>query len=519
MNAGVSLDRQPDHPYAISRVRRSALLFVAGKGLTAPLNLVTFFLIAARLPTEQFALYAWLIAVGQLSHQFSYLGLNWTAPHYVPCYRSRIGGPAYRRFLLVLVGIRVIVVAALVAAMFFVAPLLVALAAHEAWQPALRLFLLVMAAELMVEFIRPCLFEPLLEQGLSQVNVLIQHVVFLAGVLFSLALDGSTLSIGAVIVALAVALWVALLVALAQLAHVLRQPTAADGSDPEPGVSMLVRFSLDNYTQDLLRLTASGPLMTVVASRVLDVSGLAAFGFAQHLTGVVDRFLPGQLFHGLWRPRVIAAYGEERSFTELHRRMALILKVTLSVLAAVAAVLIAIGPSALALLAGGRYAATQGLLLTLLLWLAIASAQGMQSVLTNVLGRSELLRRAAIASLLVVPAAVALTRAGAGAYGLVVGMIVGPVVGVWMVSNQLTRAGYPLMFDAHGYGRLAATTAAAALLGKLVDLSFPPRLWSVTAGAIVTLAAFLIALRVLRPFAPAERRAIETLLGRKLVLP
>ena len=52
MNAGVSLDRQPDHPYAISRWRRSALLFVAGKGLTAPLNLVTFFLIAARLPTE-----------------------------------------------------------------------------------------------------------------------------------------------------------------------------------------------------------------------------------------------------------------------------------------------------------------------------------------------------------------------------------------------------------------------------------------------------------------------------------
>ena len=69
MNVGVSLDRQSDHPYAIARLRRSALLFVASKGLTAPLNLVTFFLIAARLPTDQFALYAWLIAVGQLSHQ------------------------------------------------------------------------------------------------------------------------------------------------------------------------------------------------------------------------------------------------------------------------------------------------------------------------------------------------------------------------------------------------------------------------------------------------------------------
>jgi O-antigen/teichoic acid export membrane protein len=519
VNASVSLDRQSDHPYAIARLRRSALLFVASKGLTAPLNLVTFFLIAARLPTDQFALYAWLIAVGQLSHQLSFLGLNWAALHYVPLYRSRIGGPAYRRFLLVLVALRVIVVTALVAALFFVAPLLVAIAAHDSWQPALRLFLLVMAAELMVEFIRPCLFETLLEQGLSQVNVLIQHVVFLAGLLFALALDGSTLSIGVVIVARAVALWVALLAALAQLAHVLRQPTAAAAGDREPGVPVLVRFALDNYAQDVLRLTASGQLMTMVASRVLDVSGLAAFGFAQHLTGIVDRLLPGQLFLGLWRPRVIAAYGEDRSFTELHRRIALILKVTISVLAAVAAVLIAIGPSALALLAGGRYAATQGLLLAFLLWLAILSAQSMQSVLANVLGRSELLRRASVSSLLAVPAAVALARAGAGAYGLVVGMIVGAVVCVWMVSNQLSRAGYPLTFDAHGYGRLAATTAAAALLGKLVDLSFPPRLWSVTAGVIVTLAAFPIVLRLLRTFAPAERRAMETLLGRKLVLP
>ena len=519
MKAGVSLDQQSDHPYAISRLRRSAVLFVAGKMLTAPLNLVTFFLIAARLPTEQFALYAWLVAVGQLSHQLSFLGLNWAALHYIPLYRSRIGGRAYRRFLLALVAIRMIVVVALVAVMFFAAPLLVAIAGHETWLPALRLFLVVMAVELTVEFIRPCIFETLLEQGVSQTNVLIQHVVFLAGLLLALALNGSTLSIGAVIVARAVALSVALLAALAQLAHVLRQSTAATASDREPGVPVLLRFALDNYAQDVMRLTASGPLMTMVASRLLDVSGLAAFGFAQHLTGIVDRMLPSQLFLGLLRPRVIAAYGEDRSFTELHRRVALILKVTICVLAAVAAVLIAIGPSALKLLADGRYAATEGLLFTFLLWLAVISAQQMQSVLTNVLGRSDLLRRASISSVLVVPVAVALTRAGAGAYGLVVGMIVGAIVCVWLVANQLAHAGYHLRFDAHGYGRLAATTAAAAVLGKLVALALPPRPWSVTAGVIVTFAAFLVALRFLRAFAANERRAMEALLGRKLVLP
>src|SRR5262249_15464356 len=157
--------------------------------------------------------------------------------------------------------------------------------------------------ELTVEFIRPCIFETLLEQGLSQTNVLLQHVVFLVGLLLSLALNGSTLSIDAVIVARAVALWTALLAALAALARVVRQTTTAEAHAPEPGVPVLVRFALDNYTLDLMRLTASGPLMTMVASRLLDVAGLAAFGFAQHLIGIVDRILPGHLFLGLLRPR------------------------------------------------------------------------------------------------------------------------------------------------------------------------------------------------------------------------
>jgi hypothetical protein len=142
----------------------------------------------------------------------------------------------------------------------------------------------------------------------------------------------------------------------------------------------------------------------------------------------------------------------------------------------------------------------------------------MQSVLTNVLGRSGLLRRASISSLLVVPVAVVLTGAGAGAYGLVMGMIVGAVASVWLVAKQLAYAGFPLTFDAGGYGRLAATAAAAAALGRLVDLSLPPSLWSVTAGAFATFTAFLLALRLLRAFATDERRAVETLLGRKLVL-
>lgn len=517
-STAVSPNRESAQPYAIPRLRRSAVVFLAGKGLTAPLNFTIFLLIAARLPTQQFALYAWLIAFSQLSHQLSFVGLNWVALHYVPYYRSRVGGRSYRLFVLGLVALRVVLVAMLVGVCFVTAPYLVAAFGHEAWLLPLRLYLVVMAAELGVEFVRPCIFEPLLEQGISQGNVLLQHVVFFAGLLLALSVEGPALSIEGVIYARGAAVWVALLVALGQVGHLLRQPATVAAREQPPGSRVLLGFALDNYAQDVMRLTSSGPLVTMLASRLIDVPALAAFGFAQNLTGFVDRVLPAQLFLGLLRPRVIAAYGDDRNFAELRRRIALILKVSICALAAVTAVLIALGRPALALLADGRYASTYGLLLTFLLWLAVISVQRMQSVLTNVLGRSELLRRAALSSLLVVPTAVAMVYAGAGPYSLVLGMIVGEAVFVWLMSNQLQRMDYPLVFDARGYGRFAGATMTAIIVGALSARALPTGLWSVGGGIAATLASFVLALRLLRPFALEERRAIESLLGRRMVL-
>jgi O-antigen/teichoic acid export membrane protein len=515
-----ALPQNPEaiQPYSIARLRRSGVVFLAGKGLTAPLNLVIFLLVAAHLPRPEFALYTWLIALGQLSQQISVFGLNWIALHQVPNYRSRVGGRSYRRFMLGLVALRFALIAALVGASFFAAPSLVAAFGHEAWLHPLRLYLAVMAAELGVEFLRSCVFEPLLEQGVSQGNVLLQHTVFLAGLLLALSAEGPSLSIEVVLYARGAAVWVALLVALGQFGHLLRQPATAVAGERPPRLRVLLGFALDNYAQDVMRLTSGGPLMTMLASRLVGVPALAAFGFAQNLAGFLHRFLPAQLFLGLLRPPVIAAYGNDRSFVELRRRIGLILKVSSCAFAAVAAVFVAVGRPALGLLSGGQYASSYGLLLTFLLWLAIVSLQRMQSVLTNVLGHSELLRRASLSSLLVVPAAVALVYAGAGPYGLVLGMMLGDAVSVWLVAHQFRRAGYHLVFDARGYGRMTGAMLVATLLGGLSVLALPTGFWSVSGGVAATLISFVLAVRLFRPFAPEERKAIESLLGRRMVL-
>ena len=514
----VSPNRDSTHVYSIARLRRSGMVFLAAKGLTAPLNLAAFLLIAARLPKPEFALYAWLVAFGQITQQVSVFGLNWIALHQVPYYRTRVGGRSYRLFLLELVAVRAAGIAALVALSFIAAPSLVAAFGHEAWLPALRLYLGVLAAEAGVEFLRSCVFEPLLEQGMSQANVLTQHSVLLVGLLLAVWIHGSPLSIAAVLYVRGAAVWLALTVALGQLVHLLRQPAAAVGGEPPRRRRDLLAFAFDNYVQDIMRLTASGSLMTMLASRLVDVSALAAFGFAQNLAGFVFRFLPAQLFIGLLRPPVIAAYVTDRSFVELRRRIGLILKISVCTLAGVTALLVAVGRPALAVLSGGQYAASYGLLLTFLLWLALVSLQKMLSVLTNVLGHSELLRRASLAALLVVPAAVVLVSVGAGPYGLVLGMIIGDAVSIWIVVRQFRLTGYHLVFDARGYGRMSGATLAAVLLGGLSVRALPPGLWSVSGGIAATLASFALALRIFRPFAPRERRAIEHLVGRRMIL-
>jgi O-antigen/teichoic acid export membrane protein len=511
--------RNPEsaQPYSIARLRRIGVVFLASKGVTAPLLIATFLLIAARLPQEQFAVYAWLVAFGQLAQQLSLFGLNWIGFHHVPYYRSRVGGRTYRQFLLGLVLLRVMLIAALAGLCFFAAPHLVAALGHDAWLPPLRLYLAVLAAELAVEFLRRCIFEPLFEQGLSQGNVLLQHVIFLGGILLALSTEESTLSLTQVIYAKGAAMWLALVLGVGQLGHLLRQSAAMPAGERPLSPRFLLRFALDNYAQDLMRLTAGGPLMTMVASRMLPVPALATFGFAHNLTGILERVLPAQLFIGLLRPRVIATYVNDRSFDELQRRIGLILKVSSCVFAAVTAVVVAVGRAALALLAGGQYVSSYGVLLTFLLWVAIVSVQRMQSVLTNVLGHSELLRRASLTSLLVVPAAVVSIAAGAGPYGLVLGMILGEGLSAWLVSNQLRRVGYHVLLDARGYVGIAGATLTAVVAGGLAQLSLPATWWSVGCGAVATLAFFVIGLRLLRPFAPAERQAIETLLGRRIV--
>jgi len=75
-----------------------------------------------------------------------------------------------------------------------------------------------------------------------------------------------------------------------------------------------------------------------------------------------------------------------------------------------------------------------------------------------------------------------------------------------------------LPFDVHGYTRIGGAALGAVLVGRAAADVMPAGLMSVGGGALVTLAIFAAAVRVLRPFVLEERRAIEQLVGRRVVL-
>lgn len=505
--------------YTTERLRRSAVVFLAAKGLTGPLNIIILLVIASRLPQAEFALYAWLFAFGEFLHRLAHGGLNWVALHYVPFYRTRVGGQAFRRFLLGLVALRLGLTAALAAVCFLVAPYVVGTLGSEAWLFPFRLYLAVLVADLTAEFLRTCVFAPLLKQGMVQANVLLQNGVVLVGLLLVPLIGATALSIKEVIYAHLAGTGLALLLAFVQLGHLIRnQDVAFAPSEPPPTWRRLFRFAANNYTHDIVRLSSSGQVVTMLGARLIGVPALATFGFARTLTGHLHKLLPAQLLMGLLRPKIIAAYLSDRSFRELNLRAVLILKISNCVLATGVAVIVVYGVPILGYLSAGKYSDSYGLVLVFLLWLAVINLEAVLSVVANVIERPEILRRASSASLLVVPAAVTLTYFGAGAYGLVWAMVVGEAAFVALVFLQLRRLGHRFAFDMDGHARIAGAMLAAVAGGTFVQHLLPEAVVAVALGAVVIVVTFIVALRVLRPFAAAERQAIERLVGWRLVL-
>lgn len=506
--------------YSTARLRQGATWFMIGKAVTAPLSILVPIVLASLLVEADFAMFVWLIAFGQFAHRVSYFGVNWVAFHYMPVFRVAEDGTALRRFMLGVTAIQAGLVGAMLVVCYLLAPALFSALDQEGRLALFQIYLAVVFADLSAGFLRNGIFEPLLRQGMAQLNLLIQHATFLGGIIALQLTQTDGLTIEPVVLVNLGATWLAYLVALGQLYRLLPKPSGTPPADRStlPGAARMLRFAGDNYAHDLVRMPGSPQVVVMVGAAVVSVSAFAAFGFARTLALHIQRALPAQLFIGLLRPKIVASYAADKRTDQLNRRIVLISKVSNCLLAPLVAVFVVYGEAIFDLLSSGRYGHGSGPFIVLLLWLTILNFERILVVMVNVLGQSQILRRAAPAALLVVPLALLLVYLGAGSYGLAFGLVAGHLTFVWLVLRQLRSDGHALDFDLAGHGRIVAAALLALPCGFLPALLPLAELSATGLGVAAILVGFVLAMQLTRPFSGAERNALESLLGRRLPL-
>jgi O-antigen/teichoic acid export membrane protein len=213
---------------------------------------------------------------------------------------------------------------------------------------------------------------------------------------------------------------------------------------------------------------------------------------------------------------VIVRYHADSSFADLNRRIVLVLKLSFGVWAALATFFVVAGEPIVGLLSAGKYRDGYGLLIGFVGILAIQDLKRVVILVTNTLRRSDLLRRAGVVYLIAVPIAFALVAAGAGFYGLLLGMILAELGVVFDVVRRLRALGFKLDFDLDGQLRIFAAAAVAAVVGAVAVRLLPGGDGLALLCSVLSLPAYVLVLWWLRPLRAGEQAAIERLLNRKL---
>jgi O-antigen/teichoic acid export membrane protein len=504
--------------YSLKRLRSSTMIFAIGKIVNAVLALTILVLLASNLTRGDFAVYAWLVAFTEFTVNISRFGINHVVLRYAPELRAGHHLRALSRLLLLSTVSRIVIMTLFGLFYYGASHGVLSLVGKTDWLPAFELYIAVIIPFGLMVFLRDTVFQSLLRQGLSQANMTIRHTVFLLGLAVFL-LSATDLTVMEVIAVEIAATMVATLIALIQGWRIVKglpeDQAAAGGS--VPGWRTMMRFAANTYASELLRMLGSNHALMTVAPQMLTVAALAPFGFCLTLFGQIYRFLPAQLFSGLFRPKLIAEYTKSRSFERLNRHIVMILKISNYVLAGGLAIFIVYGAAILDLMSDGKYGDEYLLMVAFFMLMFIDNHRLVLSELCSTIEKTDILRNVSLANLLIIPIAVLLVSFGFSYYGLVLAIIMGEGLFVSAIIASLWRQGFALRLDVMGQLRIIAAAAIAGVAGYLYKTSVADDgfVLMVLGMAIIGL-SFVAAARLLRPINDGERDAIERLAGRKL---
>lgn len=501
-------------PYSREALKRSALHFLAGKGISALLTLLIVMWLVRILPIAEYGAYVTLVAGTELTYGLASFGLFWMAVRYLPEYRLHAKGTVLSQLatrLILWQGVSLICFA--IALYIGMAPLLTSVNLSS-YRHAAELYLLVLLVEGHGRQVRENLLAGLLQQASAQISQIARNLTFL--VVLALMTMTSTVTLIDVIKAELTASIFSTFIAQMRLAQYLFENRNAVGKTgwQEPKSIEMWRTAIKMYLSEMLTMVYSTQIFVVLVQRYLGLESTAVFGFLRSLYEQIARYLPATLLIGLVRPKLIATYVSSGSMKELALNANLAGKLSLFVLMPLVAIAGAVGQELIGLLSGSRFVHTGMLFFGFMLVLIPYSQRQILETVAVAAGQSSLCTQAAFSGLLILPLMYVLLLGDVGLWAAVISLVAGQLLfnGI-MLLGMSRRMGYYTDFS--GFYKLVAP-AIAGYLAALLLTAIDSVAIKLACAAILVVAVFLLAAYFVKPFTEEERHKINRLLNRRL---
>ncbi len=294
--------------YGVGRLRRGLVHFAVGKSVTALLGFASFALLAIVLPVQDYGVYVTLIATLDLMVVMSTFGVDWVAVRFIPEYRTRSMGAQLRRFVAVLVAIRIASLGAGAFIWWLALGVFLSFFRIEEWHAAATLYVFVLLSEGLARFLRDHVLDSLLLQGLSQLSLVARGATIVVVLTYFASLGEPPPLMAVAQLELAGSLFGLALAAIGTVRYLYRsrEVVANAGEWTPPDRTAMARLAWHSYASFIVGLPYGTQALMMLASRMLGITGAAVFGFARNLSEQVKRYMPSSLFVGLIRPAIIA---------------------------------------------------------------------------------------------------------------------------------------------------------------------------------------------------------------------
>ncbi|WP_342118554.1 oligosaccharide flippase family protein [Pseudoduganella sp. OTU4001] len=493
-------------PYSGPQTRRNIVAFLVGKVPTAVLTACILGLSARVLPAAEFGYYVTAMAAMELVLGLSNFGLDWLLLRFIPEYRLRGTRRGMVRLLAAVLGLRLLLLAAIAGALLL-APRWLPAGAPAGQLDVLALLLLVEGA---LRLLRDNTLEALaLQSRMQAVNVL-RGVLLLAALAMLPAATARWLLLAEVLASV-VALPLAAACVLQALRGLPQRP--ADGWRA-PGARQLAAVAINNYASGVVEYLYSPSSLILLMARSQSPEAMAGLGFVLRLTDIIRNYLPGMVIFSVVRARMIGAYAANRDYPELQRWAHFVFKLSaLSLLPVLAAALV-YGGLLLQLASGGRFGEYHWLFAVLCGWLALRLHRLILSVVCNALGLSGMWALASLCSALLLPLLYWLGAPQLGLWLVPVALLGNELVVNGLAVAGMQRRGLAWPLGLRWWGRALLAAAAAASVAWLV----PGRDAAAAAvGTLLLCAVFAVALLLSGAIDAMDRKLINRALGRQLL--